>query len=95
MAWERMRKRRRKIKVTRPTRYKRRKILKLNSPKTTTKEGRNDYMREYMRLRRAELSKLKVSSRADFGAVHTALFSGVRNPQVRKKGRRKQTLRIP
>lgn len=73
---------------------KRRSILDLSSPKTTTKQGKNDYMREYMRLRRAELRKLKVSSKAEFGAVHEAIFGGVKHPQSRKKVK-ETNLRIP
>ena len=83
------------IKLARPKSYKRRNILKINSPKTTTRKGRNDYMKEYMRLRRKELSKLKVSTKAEFGVVHDAIFGGVKYPQVRKKGRKRETLRIP
>jgi hypothetical protein len=40
--------------MPRPVRYKRRRILTAESPKTTTRQGKNDYMRDYMRIRRAE-----------------------------------------
>ena len=39
----------------RPSSYKSRKIPRKH--KTTTKEGFNEYMRKYMRIRRAELKK--------------------------------------
>jgi len=81
--------------LARPKSYKRRKVLKVNSPKTTTKEGKNEYMKIYMRRRRKEMRRLPMSKQADFNALHNAIFQGVKHPEVRKAGRKKETLRIP
>lgn len=73
--------------------YKTRRIK--HKQKTTTKAGKNEYMRNYMRLLRKQKRRELRSSAEAFTTVHDAIFEGVKHPEVRKKGQRKKaTLRM-
>lgn len=43
-------------------------------PKTTTKEGKREYQKQYMRLRRGQPFQMPRMSKKDFGTVYDALF---------------------